>query len=570
MENLGKESMSFMDPRQGVASISGSSIFCAIAGLFARHWGLSALLLILLTLTAYSPAMRGEFIWDDELYAATPILDQPDGLRRIWTLQPPYEHYYYEFPVVYTSFWLERHLWGLAPAGYHLVNIVLHILNALLVWFLLRQLGLRFAWLAAALFALHPVHVESVAWISERKNVLSGVFYLLTLICYLRFEDSGRRRWYLGALGLFLLSLLSKPVTFTLPIILLLLRWRRGLNIRPRELVNLLPFFLFSIVLVLYTMFFEVRTLGAEGHLHLLQRILLAGRAVWFYPLKLAWPVNLAFSYERWTLDVHSTGEWLWVLGVFGAGAYFWSVRRRLGRNFFAGLWFYLITIGPLLGFVSNYTFQYSYVADHYQYLSSLGLLAIAVGGFTRLIEGNSRISGPAGEPSPGRTAMLLGLVVLPLLWVGTWRQSGIYKNSELVWTDTIKKNPASWLAHNNLGMLLMDKGRLAEAVAQFKEAARDKPDLAEAYGNCGLALVKQHKPGEAIIFYQEALRIRPGYSKAAAALVGIYNNMGIESANAGRLDESVRNFSMALKISPTDMNVRKNLDIVLGIKGAP
>jgi len=558
-----------MDPKRAVASSGGSSIFSQISGLFARHWGVSALLLVCLTLTAYLPAVRGEFIWDDELYAATPILDQPDGLRRIWTLQPPYEHYYYEFPVVYTTFWLERHLWGLDPTGYHLVNIALHILNALLVWFLLRRLGLRFAWLAAAIFALHPVHVESVAWISERKNVLSGVFYLLTLICYPRFEDSGRRRWYFGALGLFVLSLLSKPVTFTLPIILLLLRWQRGLKIRRRDLVNVLPFFLFSIVLVLYTMFFEVRTLGVEGHLHFLQRILLAGRAVWFYPLKLAWPVNLAFSYERWALDVASIGEWLWVLGVFGAGVYFWSARRRLGRNFFAGLWFYLITISPLLGFVSNYTFQYSFAADHYQYLSSLGLLAIAVGGFTRAIGEKGRLSWPTGEAVISRPVILLGAAVLALLWGGTWRQSGIYKNSELVWTDTIKKNPASWLAHNNLGMLLMDKGRLEEAVTHFTEAARYKPDLAEAYGNCGLALVKQNKPREAIISYQEALRIRPDYSKASSALAIIYNNLGIESAKAGRLEESVRNFRMALKISPAYPNARKNLDIILGIKGA-
>jgi tetratricopeptide (TPR) repeat protein len=563
----GKFRRALIKPEAAASAPVGASGLRRLAGFFARHWWLPALILVFLTLTAYFPAIRGGFIWDDDLYAATPMLERADGLLRIWTLQPPYEHYYYEFPVVYTSYWLERKLWGLDPAGYHLVNIALHILNALLAWLLLKRLGLRFAWLAAALFALHPVHVESVAWISERKNVLSGLFYLLTLCCYLRFEDGRGRAWYLSAIGLFLLSLLSKPVTFTLPAVLLLLRWQRGLVIRRADLLNLAPFCLLSAAMALYTVHFEVRTLGLEGRLHVLQRVLLACRAVWFYPFKLALPVNLAFSYERWPLDVRSVTEWLWVLGVSGAGAYFWLDRRRLGRNFFTGLWFYLITICPLLGFLSNYTFQYSFVADHYQYLSSLGILTIAVGGLTRISGKDPAAPGSPGGSVPGRRVIFICLAALAFLWTGTRRQSGIYRNSETVWTDTIKKNPSSWLAHNNLGMIFMNQGRLEDAVTHFKEAVLDKPDLAEAYYNCGIALLRLNRPKEAIACNQEALRIRPNYPKAAALLVAVYNDLGIEAAQAGRLDESIRNFNAALKISPTDVKLRANLETVLGIK---
>jgi tetratricopeptide (TPR) repeat protein len=254
-------------------------------------------------------------------------------------------------------------------------------------------------------------------------------------------------------------------------------------------------------------------------------------------------------------------------MGVLCAAVYFWLDRRRLGRNFFAGLWFYVITIGPLLGFISNYTFQYSFVADHYQYLSSLGILAIVVGGFTRIIRKYPAIAGAAENLVPGRLVIFAGIAVLALLWTGTWRQSKIYQNSEILWVDTLKKNPSSWLAHNNIGNIFMSQGRLKEAVKHFRAAMLHKPDLTEAYYNCGLALGKLNRLAEAIMYHHEALRIRPSYSKAAAMLVTIHNNLGIESAKAGRLDESVQHFKSAIKISPTDLNAGKNLETVLGMK---
>ena len=525
------------------------------------RWWLPALLLALMTFAAYLPAIRGEFIWDDDLYAANPVLTQPKGLFKIWTLQHPEALYYRGFPVVYTTFWLERRLWGLQPIGYHLVNIAFHVLNAILAWLLLKRMRLRGAWIAAAIFALHPVHVESVAWISERKNVLSGMFYLLALGSYLRFEDGRSRGWYLSSLGLFFAALLSKPVTCTLPVILLLLRWLRGLKIHFRNLVELLPFFLLALGIGLSTLLVEVRPLEPEIHLPLAQRALLAGRALWFYPMKLVWPANLAFSYERWNLDAHNITQWLWVLGALGACGWLWRARQRLGRGFLAGIGFYIITISPLLGFVSNYTFHYSFVADHYQYLSSLGLIAVGVGSIDFLFFRNT-VSAPPGLIFRKRLAgAALGFSALVLLGLGTWRQAGVYENQNRIWIDTIKKNPASWLAQHNLGFILAGQGKLDEAVAHYRAAIKLKPDLEEAHNNLGMALARQGKLDEAILHYREAVKFRPDYVKA-------YCNLGLALAEQGKLDEAILYYRVALELNPGIAETRNNLGIALARQG--
>ena len=519
------------------------------AGLMPGAFWLPALLLALITFTAYFPAIRGEFIWDDEIYAGNPALQQPGGLFKIWTMQSLEEHYYRGFPMVYTTFWLERRLWGLQPMGYHLVNIVIHILNAILVWLILKRMRLRGAWMAAAVFALHPVHVESVAWISERKNVLSGLFYLLALGGYMRFEDGRGRRWYLGSLGLFLAAILSKSVTCTLPVVLLLLRWQRGIRIQIRDLLNLLPFFLLSLGVGLSTLWIEVSPLAPDFHLSLLQRMLLSGRALWFYPMKLAWPVNLAFSYERWALDPRNIVQWFWVLAALGAGACIWHARRRLGRNFLAGVGFYVITISLMLGFASNYTFRYAFAADHYQYLASLGLIAVGVGCVTLLFRRNAL----------AETA--LGLAVLVFLGIGTWRQAGIYKNADQVWIETLKKNPLSPLAHNNLGGSLSERGKVEEAIEHYRAVLQIMPDALEAHVNMGSLLAGQGKLDEAVTHYRAALRIRPGYAE-------VHNCLGFALYRQGKLDEAVASYRKALDIKPDFVEALVNLGLALYEQG--
>jgi len=577
----------------------------------------------MMTLTAYFPAVRGEFIWDDDLYAANPILEQPGGLQKIWTLRHPEDQYYKEFPVVYTTFWLERRLWGLRPAGYHLVNIFLHIFNALLVWVLLKRLKIKWAWMAAAIFALHPVHVESVAWITERKNVLSGMFYLLALGGYLRFEDGRRRGWYAGSLVLFALALMSKSVTCTLPAVLLLLRWQRGMKTESRDLAGLLPFFLLSIGAGIFTLAVEQHPLDPQAYPPLAQRILAAGRALWFYPAKLLWPADLAFSYERWNLDTNNLPQWLWTLAALGTGILIWKTRNRLGRNLTGGLAFYAITISPVIGLVGIYTFRYAFVADHYQYLSSIGLIAAGTGVAGSLF---GRLD---SRRFPGIRSLKIfsGAAVLALLACLTWRQAGIYRDSDRIWTDTLEKNPSSCLAHNNLGLSLAAQGRTGEArahyeavlkldpayaeaycnlgvlaapadvekaiglyraalrinpyfekahynlgsalfsqgktdeaVAHYKEAVNLKPDRAESHNDLGLALAVQGKTGEAAAQFKEALRLKPDFAKA-------YNNWGMALANAGRLEEAEPYFREAVRLDPGYGTARKNLATLLSLK---
>ena len=506
----------------------------------ATAW-FGGLFLCLLTFSAYIPAIRGAFVWDDDRYAANPILLQPDALRQIWTPGTTREQYYREFPMVYTSFWLERRLWGLRPDGFHIVNIALHVFNAILAWLLLKRLGLREAWLAAAIFALHPVHVESVAWITERKNLLSAFFYLLALNGYLKFEDESDLRWYLGSLVLFVAALLSKPVTCTLPVILLLLRWQRGRGIGRLDMMHLLPFFLLSAGAGAFTIVVERKVIGRpDFDISWAQHILLAGRAFWFYPMKLVWPANLAFSYERWALNAHDVFQWLWVLAALVAGACVWRERNRLGRGILAGLGFYAVTIAPMLGFSTIYTFHFSFVADHYQYLSSLGLIAVGVGSVGGLFHEDRT------KPETSRwrhwTGVLLGALALALLGALTWQQTQVYRDSSTLWQDVLSKNPGSFLAHNNLGVVLAEQGNMDEAIRHYSRALQEKPDYAAAHNSLGVALAGQGKTDEAIRQFNLALQTRPDYAEAQ-------NNLGAALAVQGTADEAIRHHHSALAV---------------------
>ncbi|MCX5796363.1 MAG: tetratricopeptide repeat protein [Elusimicrobia bacterium] len=546
-------------------------------------WWLPALLLAALTITAYAPALRGDFIWDDYQYISeNPVLTAPGGLLKIWMVNQTQQYY----PATFTAFWLERRLWGLDTFGYHLVNAALHVLNALLAWHLLRRLKVQGAWLAAAVFALHPVQVESVAWITERKNVLSGLFYLLALESYLVFEERRARAWYLGALGLFLLALLSKTTACTLPVVLLLVRWLRGLELGKREFADAAPFFLLGALLALVTVYVEIHHVGAEGPgfaLSLLQRLQLAGRAPWFYIMKLVWPADLCFSYAKWSLDARDPLLWLGPSACAAAAACLWRWRERLGRGPLAAVGFFIVTLSPALGLARIYTHRYSYVADHYQYLACLGLIALAAGALARSL---------SGRPRAWRGA---AAVVLALLWLGTWRQARVYRSLEGIWRDTLAKNPESALAHVNLGALVAEQGRLDEAMAHYRAAQRIAPDDMEAYTNLGRAFAKQGRLAEAIAQYEAALQLAPaqptinnnmglalfraGRQEEAVAhfrralgadpeFVEAYANLAGALIAQGKLDEAIAQCEAALKLSPGDFNARANLGLALAGKG--
>jgi hypothetical protein len=493
-----------------------------------RQWLLGAVI-VLLVVAAYVPALQSGYIWDDDVYVTNnPSLRSAEGLWSSWTHLNANVQYY---PLVFTSFWLEYHLWQLAPAGYHAVNVALHLLNALLVWRILRQLGVPGGWLAAAVFALHPVHVESVAWITERKNVLSGFFYLGAMWTYLRFDDARRSTsslgagrtwsnvWALYALAalLFCCALLSKTVTAMLPVALLVIAWWKRGSLGKRDVMPLVPFLLVGAVMGSLTAWVErvqVGALGGDWDLSLIERFLVAGRAIWFYVGKLVLPANLTFSYPRWSIDAGTWWQFLLPASVIAATAVLYVTRDRIGRGPFAAAVFFIATLVPALGFFDVYPMRYSFVADHFQYLASLGpivvvssMLATAANRFTRA---DVRFSARA------RRLMALALVSPLLVTLAglTWKQSSIYRNEETLWFDTIAKNPGSWMAYNNLGLYYFRQGEWGLALPRFRQSVTINPDNAEAHYNLALVLQGIGRDAEAESHFDTASRLRPGIGR--------------------------------------------------------
>jgi hypothetical protein len=353
-----------------------------------RAW-LLGLLLVAATVLAYQPAWNAGFVWDDDDYVtANRLLSAPDGLKRIWfSLDSPSQY----FPLTYTVFRLEHSVWGLSSTGYHWVNLLLHSANALVLWRLLKRLQVPGSWLAAGIFALHPVHVESVAWITELKNVLMLLFFLLTLFAWTEFlERPQNKSWpfYFLSLFLFALALFAKTTACTLPIVLLLVLWLKRRPITRARLIQTIPFFALSLGMGFVTIWWERYHQGTHGKLFemgLLDRVLVASRAVWFYLAKLAWPVNLTFIYPRWKIDAANPVDYLWLAAGAAVCALVYFARRRLGRSVETALIFFVVTLAPVLGFIMLYTFRYSFVADHYQYVASIGPIALAAAGITHL-----------------------------------------------------------------------------------------------------------------------------------------------------------------------------------------
>jgi tetratricopeptide (TPR) repeat protein len=520
----------------------------------ARLWVVGALaLLVCVTFIVYFPAIRGGFVWDDDAHVTKPELRSLHGLWRIWFEVGVTQQYY---PLVHSVFWLEHRLWGDNPFGYHLVNILLHAFAACLVCLLLRRLKIPGAYLAAAIFALHPVHVESVAWITELKNTLSAVFYLGAAIVYLRFDRERRTRWYLGALGLFLLALMSKTVTGTLPgALLVVLWWQRGRLSAKKDMLPLVPFVLAGAGGGMITAWWELSInscVGPEFDFTAVERLLLAGRAVWFHAWKLVWPTRLTFIYPRWQLDSSVWWQYLFPVGLAGLAAVLWALRKR-SRAPLAALLYFVGTLFPVLGFFNLYTFKYSLIADHYQYLASLGVITLAAAGIAL---------GLARLPHRTRRAGYAGAVVLVgALAILTWRQSRIYRDAETLYRDILEKNTTCWLACNNLGNLLVDTGRTGEAIELLERALRLRPDLPHIHNNLGNAMTKVDRIPEAIEQFEQALKLRPDY-------VAARNNLAFMLVRQDRTSEAIEQFNEVLRLQPGDPAAHFNLANVLAGRG--
>ncbi len=509
-------------PDRAAPSDPGPSTWWIVAAVFAA------------TLVAYLPAVRAAFIWNDSDYVTAPHLRSLHGLWRIWFEVGATQQYY---PLLHSAFWVQHQLWGDAPAGYHLVNIFLHASAACLFALVLRRLAVPGAWLAAFVFALHPVCVESVAWVTEQKNTLSLVFYLLATLVYLRFDEHRKRAHYAIATALFMCALLSKTTTATLPpALLVVFWWRRGRIDLRRDAAPLLPWFALAATMGLFSAWVERTFIGAEGSafaLTLVQRGLLAGRIIWFYLGKFFWPADLIFIYPRWNVDSAMAWQWMFPLGVFALLAALWTWRGR-SRAPLAALLLFAGSLFPVLGFFNVFGFTYSFVADHWQYLPCLALVALTSAGIATAL---TRFAKPA--------RWTVQAVLVGTLGGLSWQQSHMYNDIETFYRTTIAKNPDCWMAYNNLGRQLVgDQARFAEAITLFERSIALHPTNTEALSNLGLALAQSDRIDEAIARLEQALRVNPKFYQA-------HNNLGFAFVRAGRLEDAAAAFAHAAQLNP-------------------
>ena len=552
--------------------------------------GPAALALAVLVVVSYFPALQGGFVWDDVIFAEEPVIQSPGALRSIWFAPADIKNEGHYWPLVYTSFWLEHKLWGLQPAGYHAVNIFLHLLNCLLLWRLLLRLAVPGALLIAAVFAVHPLHVESVAWIIERKDVLSGLFYLSAVLAWLRFVEVERVGHYLLLALLFAAGLLSKSVVVTLPLALLIVQWWRSGRVTRLDLLRVAPLIVLGAVVAAADLAFyrgrEVLDLGYT----LAERMLIAGRALWFYAGKLVWPVELAVIYPLWELDARSPAGWGYVVAAAGLALALWLGRERLGRGPLAGALYFALTLGPVLGFVDYGYMQFSFVADRFQYLAGIGVLAVLLGAAAHAV-GVCRIGAPAADPTGLRTvggagpkaaprgegfgalgrlpagepavagergpagmrasadersaarsaaapaaagwrgvrygAWVVAAVVVLLLGSLTWRQAGIYRDEVTLFSHVVAHNPEARDAHLNLGNALLEADRTEEGLAASRIAVEQRPESADAYSNLGLALMNLERFTEAEESLRRALQLDSRHKSALQNIAELLRKQG-------------------------------------------
>jgi tetratricopeptide (TPR) repeat protein len=530
---------------------------------------LKGVLLVLVTILAYWPAMHGGFVWDDDLHISdNPTLRSLKGLWEIW-FRPGATMQYY--PLSFSVFWTDYHLWGLNTFGSHLQNVLLHGLAAVLLWQILKRLQVPGALLAGAIFALHPVNVMSVAWMTELKNTLSGTLILGAAWAYLRFarvgvynrgdnpeENAAKIDWrfYVLSLVLFQLALLAKTAVSFLPATLLLIVWWQRNRLQWRDLWPLIPMLGMAAVIGQVTSYVEHHSGGATGEEFnhgFLERILISGRSFWFYLGKIIFPYRLTFIYPRWHIDAGAWWQYVYPAAAIGLLGGLWAMRRRIGRGPFAAMLHFYIGTSFLTLLLVLYMTRYSFVSDHWQYFGCMSVITLGAAGITMAF---GFLSGRNLWLKP----VFYGALLL-MLGVLTWKQCRIYADSETLWRATIERNPASWLAQNNLGDILLRERQFDGAIVHFRKAIAIDPDYAEAFNNLGNALLQMGQTDEAIAQFQHALVIQPDIAVTR-------NNLGTAFLKKGKVAEAITQYQLAIKIQPDNAEAMNNLATALLQKG--
>ncbi len=558
MAKRSKKKMAICDGVSAQVADSGAGVQ-PLPSWFRRDW-LWGLILVLAVMLAYQPVWYAGFIWDDDDHlTANPCIVGPLGFKEIWTTKLADIS-----PLTRSTFWLEHAIWGLAPLPYHLVNVLMHAACAVALWRVLRSLHVPGAWLGAALWALHPVQVESVAWITEMKNTESGLFFLVSILFFVRWVRTrgldGRTGggWnYALTLIFAALAMASKSSTVILPVVLCLCAWWVEGRWHWRNLARVAPILLMSTAAGAVSLWTQKLQLSANPDPQWVrtwpERLATAGDAVWFYLGKLVWPHPLIAVYPRWRIDASQWFSYLPLLAVVIVLVMLWLKRESWSRPWFFIFAYFLAALLPVLGFADNYIFRYSLVFDHFQYLAAMGPLALAGAGMARFLD--FALSGRPGLQS------MLAAVALLILGLLSWQRTWAYESEETLWTDTLAKNPNCWIGHNNLGNVLVNKGQLDEAISQYQMALEINPSHIEARNDLGVALAQKGRLDEAMAQFQTALGLDPNHASS-------YYNLGIVLIQKGRVDEAIAQFQKGVDLAPNSADAHTDLGGALLQKG--
>ncbi len=505
-----------------------------------------ALLITVAVFMAYMPTLNGGFVLDDDvLVTENKLVKAAEGLYRIWSSEESVDFW----PVTNTSFWLEWRLWRMHPAGYHVTNLVLHAAESLLIWLILRKLSIPGAFLAALIFALHPVNVESVAWIASLKNLMALLFFLLSTLWYVKFDELRSARlwlaakqishpsslilhpssfvyWYWLSLAAFVMAMLGKGSVAVLPVLLLgITWWQRPLMVR--DLLRLIPFFTIALVLAMVNVWFQTH-IDAEPirTATIAERLICAGGVIWFYLYKALLPMDLAFIYPQWRIAADNLVWWLPLSAAVLFTAILWRYRNGWSRAILFAWGFFCVALLPVMGFTDVGFMRHSLVADRYQHIAIIAVICLASAGWTAWRLHTS--------PLLRWPATAIAVAVIGTLAVLSWRQSGIYSDTSTLYNATLAKNPGCWMALNNLGGELIDLGRYQDAIDRCRQSIKLHPNYAKAYNNVGIALAKMGRTEVAIEQYRQAIQFQPGYAAARS-------NLGSRTHREGPIPRSHR-----------------------------
>jgi tetratricopeptide (TPR) repeat protein len=518
--------------------------------------------------TAYLPSINGGFVLDDGLLLTeNKIINAPDGPYRLWCTNEAPEYY----PAAYTTNWIEWRLWGMCPTGYHVTNLILHVVEALLIWIVLRKLSIPGAFWAALIFAVHPVNVESVAWIAQRRNIMAMLFFLLSILWYLKAARSlAPSPWPLApspwplfywlSLAAFVLAMLGKGSAAVLPLLLvgtvpIFVSTKMGLSpfIR-RHLLRTAPFFAVAVALTLVNVWFQTR--GTEvvfRHAGFADRLVGAGCVTWFYLYKALLPIDLCFVYPQWKIEAGNPLWWTPLLAALAVTAALLRYRKSWGRPFLFAWGFFCTALIPVMGFTDVAFMKYSPVADHYQHIAIIGVIALVSAGYSSW---RGSVPGKAFPP-----ALFVAVAAATVLIFLTWRQSGLYRDEITLYQETLKKNPQCWMAQNDLGIAMVRIGRFEEAIENFRRVLQINPDYVEVHNNLGNALMQIGRSQEAIEQIQQVLSLKPDYPAA-------HYNMGKILSDMGRVQESLEHYQEAIRLNPDFPEAHYSLGNILFNEG--